>query len=202
MIGTGLSDAGIVRQQRGATMIEVLVALLLVALGTLAIVALQLSSKRSNLDAEQRAVAAQLAMNFLERLRANNSAAALDAYLDSAIADYGGGKQGTPKVDCAAAACSDIDLAFYDAKQFELVLDGTAVRIGTDDVGGLMDPIACLSADPAGGVSAVYTVTIVWRGTGAIPNDPAVQCGSGSGKYGTSDEFRRVLSMPAYIAIR
>lgn len=191
------------RHQTGVTLIEVLISMLLVALGTLAIVALQLSNKRNNLDAEQRALAAQIGYNFLEHIRANNSAVGLDGYLDAAALGFGGNKQ-SAATNCAAAGanCNDAQLAFYDADRFEQELDGVSELIGTAGVGGLINPVACLTANPPGGVSANYILTIVWRGTGAIPDDATVTCAQGTGNYGTADEYRRTLVLNAYVASR
>lgn len=190
-------------RQAGVTMIEVLIALLLIAIGALAIVALQLSSKRNNLDAEQRALAAQVGYGFLERIRGNNSPAGLVAYENAGATGFGGGLQGstTPNPDCGSGvACSAAELAVYDAWQFEQALDGTDVQVGTNNVGGLIKPIACLASSSPGGGSTNFTLDIIWRGTGALPDNVAVTCGQGTGNYGTSDEFRRSLTLNAFVA--
>lgn len=187
----------------GVSMIEVLIAMVLVAIGTLAIIALQLSSKRSNLDAAQRARAAQVGYSFMERIRGNNSSAGLAAYEAAAAAGYGGGKQVYSGPDCGAgSACTAAQLASYDSRQFERELDGTAEQVAGNNVGGLIAPLACLSASTGGGSSANFALTLVWRGTGAIPNDASVVCGAGTGNYGSNDVYRRTLTIGGFVLAR
>lgn len=198
------------RHQQGVSLIEVLIALLLVAFGTLAIVLLQLSSKRSNLDAAQRAAAAQIGDGFLERIRGNNTPAGLTEYQTRAAGGYGGGVQAAPATgaNCGAGDdCTPEELARYDSWQFERELDGAAELVGTTKVGGVVKPTACLSANPAGGESANFTLTIAWRGAGQVQDNDDVACGKdlvqgGVRVYGDNDEFRRTLTLSAFIARR
>jgi type IV pilus assembly protein PilV len=67
------------RAAGGISLIEVLVSLVILSLGVLAVVALQLVAKRNNADAGQRTIAAQLAYDLIERMRANSSPAILNA---------------------------------------------------------------------------------------------------------------------------
>lgn len=195
--------------QTGVSMIEVLIALLLVALGTLAIAALQLSSKRNNIDAAQRAIAAQVGYGFLERIRGNNTSAGLIAYQAAAAAGFGGGLQATPGADCGdsdgdgtSATCDSAQLAEYDAWAFEQELDGVAEQAGGNNVGGLLTPAACLVASNPGGGSTNFALTLVWRGNGAIADNVAVTCAQGTGDYGADDEFRRTLTLNAFVVAR
>jgi type IV pilus assembly protein PilV len=195
------------RGARGVTMLEVLVAMVIVALGALAVIAIQLTSKRSNLESTQRTMATQLGYGFLERIRANNSAEALAAYLAAGANGFGNGRQSAPGKNCTTALCSEVELAQYDAWLFEQELDGAAELVGTTKTGGLAMPLACLSAVPPGGISAEYTLTVVWKGTGAYPSNPNIDCGKGlviGGRpaYGTNDEFRRSLVLNAYVAVK
>jgi type IV pilus assembly protein PilV len=59
------------RTQRGMTLIEVLVTLILISVGLLGVAALQLTSLRSNKDAYVRSQASALAGDILDRMRAN-----------------------------------------------------------------------------------------------------------------------------------
>lgn len=200
----GLSAA---RGQHGVSLIEVLIAMLLVALGTLAIVLLQLSAKRNNLDAAQRALAAQVGYGFLERIRGNNSAEGLLAYQSAAGsgATFGGSQQAYSGPNCGAGSdCSPALLADYDSRQFEIELDGAAETIGGTNVGGLISPRACLTSSAPGGGSTNFTLTIVWRGTGSFPDNTAINCArnlTGS-PYGADDAFRRTLTLNAFVAAR
>lgn len=202
-----------IASSRGVSLIEVLVALLVFTLGVLAVVALQMVSKRNNVDSAQRALAAQLAYDLIERIRANSSAVptnALKAYLDFAANGLGRGRQGTePSPHCSDAdtnACAPDQLARHDLWVWEQQLDGALEQVTgtTQNAGGLAVPTACLTADPPGGTSATYTVTIAWRSPAKLPDnpDPTIACGRGTGLYGTNNEFRRTVTVQAFVASR
>lgn len=65
--------------QRGMTLVEVLVTLVIISIGLLGVAALQLTSLRNNYDSYVRSQAAVLAGDILDRMRANRTAALSDA---------------------------------------------------------------------------------------------------------------------------
>ena len=60
--------------QRGVTLIEVLVTLIILAVGLLGLLSLQTISLKNNLSAQQRTVATMHAYDLLDRIRLNTSA--------------------------------------------------------------------------------------------------------------------------------
>ncbi|MBR9813744.1 type IV pilus modification protein PilV [bacterium] len=191
-----------IKRQHGVGLIEVLVSVLVVAFAVLSMAGLQTLSKRNNREALQRSTAAQLADGLISRIRANAQSDALDTYVTLAAGGLGGGSQGNaPLEDCTANDCSPSEMAAYDLWQWERLLDGTTEVIAGSavNVGGLFEPIACLDG-PVGGVDGTYTLTIAWYGAISLPVDKDVACGLGLGRYGTDDEFRRTLAVPAFIA--
>lgn len=206
-------------RERGVSLIEVLISLVILSIGVLAVAALQLIAKRNNMDAGQRTIAAQLAYNIIERMRANSSPAALNTYILNA-SPYPGVFVGRTQVstaivdpNCASGTpCIGPQMALNDLLVWERALDGEAERVGTSWVGGLMYPTACIDG-PAGGGSGVYLVTIVWRGNVPMPDSATVPCGddaTGTGLvaplnerlYGPVDEFRRSVTITSYITAR
>lgn len=185
------------RQQRGVGMIEVLVTLVIVSVGFLNMAALQTTAKRSNFDAVQRTTGVILAHDIVERMRANP--VVLANYLTNGI---GRATLSAPTLTCTAGAqCTPQQLAARDLYQWEQSIDGvTEVRLseGTQ-TGGLGSPTGCITGPVAGG-PGIYTITIVWRGLNEQTNVSANPCGLGSGLYGASDEFRRVLAFNTYIS--
>lgn len=210
------------RRHCGMSLIEVLISLVILSLGVLAVVALQLVSKRSNADAGQRSIAAQMAYDILERMRANSTQAGLAAYV--AQSPLAPDKTITLPKDCgtASANCTDTEIALYDLKTWHDVLKGTAEQTADGPTGGLASPTACIAFAPvaAGNSDGVYTVTIVWRSRIELPDRTAAEiadnsalgCGqdpqpAGADLYSKVDAandnvYRRLVSLPTFITAR
>jgi type IV pilus assembly protein PilV len=186
--------------QRGFTLLEVMIALLIFAVGLLQVAALQAVAKRANYESIQRTTASHMAFDMLERMRANS--AAVDTYSSAAGERIlGGGSRGAePAPDCNSPAdgCSSADLAIHDLWEWEQRLDGaTEVNAGVS-TGGLISPTACIRG-PLGGGTGIYTAAIAWRGVSELTNPAADACGDASGQYGGNNEFRRVLLVQTFI---
>ncbi len=186
---------------RGFSLIEVLITMVVIAIGLLTAAGLQLISKKTNYDALQRTQAAQLGQDIAERLRAN--ARNGDAYLTAdatALVE--------PGTDCSAAeaACTAAEIAAYDLWLWGQALLGTAEKDPDDNsAGGLVDPTACIT-----GSDGRYRITIAWRGITPLPKpeaslpvtDPARDpCGEERSEYQDSrGTLRRVLVLDVFVA--
>lgn len=213
---------------RGMSLIEVLIAMVVVSIGALSATSLQIIAKRTNRDAAQRLEATHVASTLVERMRANNSNTALATYVS--LGQYAAGSVPRPigggtladmlAPSCATDAnaccpsgtsccvagsgCSGAQVAAVELYQLEWIMDGLLEQANGMQAGGLDSPTACVSG-PAGGTNGFYTVTIAFRGALAMPEDTAVACGhdaavGGVNIYGPSNEFRRTLTVTAYIA--
>lgn len=185
------------RVESGVSLIEVLITLVVFGVGLLSAAALQTISKKANYDALQRTAASHLAYDLMERMRANTSA--LVNYLPAA--ELGDGSQGAePAPNCRSlgAACTAAELAAHDLWQWEQFLDGALETRGGAGTGGLVSPTACI-VGPAGGGAGIYTVAMAWRGVTELSNPIINPCGSGSGKYGDDDAYRRVMVVGTFI---
>lgn len=183
---------------RGSTMMEVLVSVFVLSIGVLGVGGLQVTAKRSNFEATQRATAAALAQDIVERMRSN--ATELGIYTDAGAGRTIDGTSMT-SVDCSSD-CAPTTLAEYDLYELEQAANGVAEQAGGGNVGGLTLPTACIDG-PDGG-PGVYTVAIAWRGMTKLSDPGSDACGSGSGKYDALggaelDVYRRVLVMQVYI---
>ena len=69
------------KTQRGTTLVEVLVALVVLSVGLLGIAALQMTSLRNNRGAHLRSQAQVLAYDIADRMRANRNVALANAYV-------------------------------------------------------------------------------------------------------------------------
>jgi type IV pilus assembly protein PilV len=183
--------------QRGFSLIELLVAIIVFSVGLLAVAGLQTVSKRANFESLQRTVAAQIANGVLEDIRSNGDG--VPVYLASA--NLGGGTVGNePQPNCqtVGAECNASQKAAHDLWFWEDVLDGNQ-EIGVEGAaGGILSPTVCITG-PAGGGAGIYVATVTWQGTVAMSGIIQNTCGAGSGKYGDNDELRRIVQIPTFI---
>jgi type IV pilus assembly protein PilV len=135
------------RRQRGISIVEVLVALVVISVGMLGIASLYLSSLQASRSAKLRSQAVSLVASIADRIRANRDAAAA----------YDSSKYGTPATqgcdtkNCSAAALAQDDLARWTADLKSTMPGGTAVK-GTVKVTDRIRP----NAD-------AYEITVDWR---------------------------------------
>lgn len=197
MIKNTLHNDSMSNEPKGFSLLEVLVAVFVLAMGLVSVMHLQMTSKRSNFEAVQHAGAAALAQDILERMRANPSELAV--YTNAGAGRTLSGNT-MPSVNCSAG-CTATQLASVDLFQWEQAISGVTEQSGTNSTGGLTLPTACISG-PNGG-SGVYTVALAWRGLTKL-SDPANihACGQLSGLYdhgAENDVHRRVLVVDTFI---
>lgn len=95
-------------RQRGFTIIEVLVSLVVLGMGLLGIAKLMLFASHSNDSAYLRSQATELAYEILDSMRANRAAAVAHSY-DTAL-----GANPTAPATCLETVCSSTAMAAYD----------------------------------------------------------------------------------------
>ena len=91
-------------KQNGASLVEVLVAVFVVSIGLLGVARMEIFSTQSNYAAIQRTSAANIAHDFMEKMRANP--AELAAYAGIALGD---GALNMPATDCRVNDCASAD---------------------------------------------------------------------------------------------
>jgi type IV pilus assembly protein PilV len=108
------------KRARGMTLIEVLVALVILGIGVLGIAKLTLFSVRSNDSAYLRTQATALAYSVIDAMRSNRGVALTAAY-DTALATAAA----NPGFNCAALAtpCTPANLALYDVYMWKTRLN-------------------------------------------------------------------------------
>ncbi|MDH3401349.1 MAG: type IV pilus modification protein PilV [Chromatiales bacterium] len=130
--------------KNGFSLVEVLVALLVISIGMLGLAALYVETLRLNRTAIYRTQAVTLASDMAERIRANAGGAAGYA---GAGADSGCNDGATAAVECTAAQMAAQDI--FDWQQMaQTLLPGGTATIGVVAAGG--------------GTPNVYTLTITW----------------------------------------
>jgi type IV pilus assembly protein PilV len=138
------------RNVQGFTLIEVLIAVLVVSFGMLGIASVLFASMRSATSNYTRQVAAAYAYDIIDRMRANNAEAALagGAYTVAM------GTTITVPTSCVAATCTAAEMAAYDIWEWEDELKNTL-------------PSGEGSVAIAAGSNSTYTVTVTvqWADT-------------------------------------
>lgn len=137
-------------KERGFTLIEVLVTVIVLAIGLLGLAGLQLGGLRYSYSAYQRSQATILANDIVDRMRANPTVAGAGSY-NIAIGTMPGEETCTGNgVNCSAASMADADL--YEWKQSLAAIlpsgDGSiasnggtfTITIQWDDTRGEEDP--------------------------------------------------------------
>lgn len=182
------------RRQRGTTLIEVLVTVVVLAFGLLGIAAFQAKAQAGSLEAYQRAQAIVLLEDMQARI-AGNSTAAADYVTTTPL-----GTRDTPG-DCTALT----DRSERDKCEWSTALLGAAeVRDDTDaSVGAMIGARGCITElqarDAAPGVCkpGIYLLTVAWQGMHAT-RAPSHACGSGS--YG-AETLRRAISARVAVGV-
>ena len=154
--------------KNGFSMVELLVAVLIFAIGLVGLAGLQLAGLRSNQSAYYRSVATQLAYDMIDRMRSNaaifltNRESYKDVNPTTTAAS-------NPR-QCETNACTPAELAVYDLKQWNtqlaaqlpggrgiVCLDSTPYDDNTPTIGD--------SANPTGacdGLGKMYAIKIWW----------------------------------------
>ena len=174
-------------QQRGTTLIEVLVTFIIMAIGLLGVAGLQTRLQASEMEAYQRTQALMLVNDMANRMATNRNAAA--SYV---IATTGTGAG----VTCPTATATTVQ---KDLKDWCNALQGAAETSGGSNVGAMVGGRGCV--EDLG--SNQYLITVAWQGLTPIATPPAsVACGAGS--YDTAncagDLCRRTVTTLVNIA--
>lgn len=151
---------GPVRRNHGLSLVEALVALLVLSIGLLGIAGLFVESVRSSRSALLRTQAVNLVSDMGDRIRAN--AVAGDAY-DSG--EYPGGPetQGcAPDLDDAGRGCSPADLAQDDLARWTRAVRDALPTLGDAAPEAIVEYIAPAQA----GEPERYAVSVRWREPG------------------------------------
>lgn len=177
-------------EQRGASLIEVLIALLIFTVGLLGLAAMQLSSLQSTADSGQRSQSVWLMQDFVERMRANPSGTAAQyaaaqncAALPARMcADYYNPRTAA-KIN--ASECNATQMAAFDAWEAQCSYSAIAAFNTIDARFNSRDFITPAVASPlidatAAGNSLDLSLNWLNRTTAKVNNQPVTSDGSTS----------------------
>ena len=153
------------RRQRGMTLVEVLIAIVIFAIGLLGIAALQVAGLRYTKGSQSRALAAMQAENIIDRMRAN-ATGVRDGFYQNPAAE---------STDCSIDTCNPAELAAYDWNRW---LSETRQALGVRRSDGALNTdnavnaTICVDSTPEDGTAGswacddsgeFFAVKIEWR---------------------------------------
>lgn len=103
--------------ERGFSLFEILITIVVVSIGLLGLAGLQFAGLRAANDAQEHTLASLLAQDIEGRIKANILGANL-GYYDSINLSNGGGAPTAPTMDCLTTPCSTQDMSRFDATQW------------------------------------------------------------------------------------
>jgi type IV pilus assembly protein PilV len=173
--------------QGGTSLIEVLVTLLVVALGLLGVAGLQAKISLAEMESYQRSQAILALTEMIERIDSNRTQA--KTYVTSGTIGTG---------DSWPADCTGIAIGpNRDICEWSNKLKGASETKSASNVGGMVGALGCITqlqaANPATAVcqAGIYQVSVAWQGNNPTVA-PALACGLGS--FGANDAYRRVVA--------
>ena len=123
---------GTLRRETGFTLLEILISMLIIAVGVLGTAGLQAFALKVNQGGQLRSQAVILGIDFIERVEANNGATITGGY---APASY----PTSYPVDCSTTYCQQSELATYDLVKFKArvlaQLPGASVTVSMTGAG-------------------------------------------------------------------
>lgn len=185
----GRSTSRPAAKQAGASMIEVLVTMVIIAFGLLGMAGLQARMQVSEMEAYQRSQALLLLNDMANRIATNRNSAG----------SYVTGPLGT------GSTCSSLPnttLVQQDLRQWCEALQGAAEVSASDSkVGAMIGGRGCVES-----ASGDYLVTVVWQGFTPLSAPPeSVACGvnafnGDAGSSCTNDRCRRAVTTLVRVA--
>ena len=180
-----------IKRRKGFTLIEVLIAFIILSFGLLGAVALQAKAKQASFDSMQRAAAVALGNDIIQRIRANDSPQLATHYKQTLTSE-------TPiasSTTCFSGSCTAAQIALLDIEQWK-----RAIR-ARENTGSLDDATVCINpAGVAGTGGKAFNLEIVisWQGRQEFKASDA----TGDVSCGTADKKRRLVVLTSYIYVR
>lgn len=184
-----LSNHKLTRQaEAGSSLLEVLITIVILAIGLLGLAGLQSRLQVSEMESYQRAQALVLLNDMASRITTNRINAASYATAD----EWGAG------MTCPTNVATQRD---RDFSEWCNALQGAAETLGTSQVGAMIGGRGCIESVGTGR----YMITVAWQGLVPISAPPAtVSCGEGNYNNAangcTGDLCRRVVTTLIEIA--
>ena len=195
------------RRTQGFTMLEVLISILIIALGLLGLAGLQTRIQQAEFESYQRSQAVVILHDMVDRINANRATASCFAITSASAGTpfygYGSGALAA----CGASTSANNTRADIAMDGWDDMLKGAAETKSGSSVGAMVNARGCVSYDStteltdAGGATVsgtgIYTITVTWQGLGDTIT-PSSTCASD--QYTANPARRRAISTTTRLA--
>ncbi len=179
---------------RGFSLIEVMVAFVILVVGLVGVFNLHIISKRGSFESFQQTQASYFTNDIINRMKLNRT------QLSNYAGTYTGGLS-KPSKSCdvvaggAAVVCTNSETRVWDLYQWGQLFIGASERVNGRNVGGLDTPTACIKVENTGTVLVVIT----WRGIREVSDGTNNATDAFIKSCGTSSNRRRAYSINTVI---
>jgi len=171
---------------RGFSIIEVLITLLVFAVGLLGYASLQNRAQKAQLEVYQRVYALNLVDYMVDQIRSNPLA---QGCYGLATTEVGTGFSGS--YSCSSYGTTETQAQVVDAvNEWSDLLKGAGEVMGGTSVGGLLNARGCIVYDS---VNESYSISVVWQGLVETIAPTSTNCGA-TGYGGASSKLRRAVT--------
>ena len=180
-----------IKLSKGFTLIEVLIAFIILSFGLLGAVALQAKAKQASFDSMQRAAAVALGNDIIQRIRANDTPQLVSLYDIEFTSDTDKNSSQT----CFTSSCTNAQIASLDIEQWK-----RAIR-ARENTGSLDDATVCINpAAVSGAAGNAFNIEVIvsWQGRQEFKASEA----TGSISCGVADKKRRLVVLNSYVYVR
>ena len=173
-------------RQRGFTMIEVLVSLVIAVIGLLGLIGIQAFAHQAELESYQRAQALVLMNDMVERMNSNRQSSGCYNFASNGLTYLGTDYSATPSCASGFLNTQTRLLANADLDEWSDALKGAAETSGGTSVGAMVGARGCVTYDAT---TKVFTVIVTWQGM-TDTFAPVVTCANNM--YGAETRRRAV----------
>jgi len=187
-------------RQRGVSLVEVLVTLVILAFGLLGVAGLQAKMSLAEMESYQRSQALMALTQMTELMNAN--AAQVTSYLNAGTLGTGNSTQPVPQ----PTNCNPLSGPALDLCQWNISLQGASEQKSAANVGGMVGAVGCITQKQASNsalgvcTAGIYQVSVAWQGM--YPTKAAAGLACGQGSIGPTDASRRVIAATVTVGTR
>lgn len=160
--------------QKGVGLIEVLVALVVLAIGVLGYVMLQMRALEATAESAQRVQAINIARDLAERIRVNRDGWTFGTTPTSYLTEMSNASKqinNEDSKDCSIEFCSGAELADYDVDE---------IVTFAQNLGMSMNLMQCPKQSTSSTTNGRYCVYVAWGNTSATNDAGTTDCTNGA----------------------